>query len=124
VAYTGSWSGTWTASGQNADGTTAVNFSGSNPTTAESMTRVPPILNNWGYNQSNPTLVQNVENGNVFQNPVQNFQWNGWTQLPTISFQSPVVPFRSIIGDNPFGQNGPFRNVTEHYNFQATVPNP
>jgi RHS repeat-associated protein len=122
VAYTGSWSGTWSASGQDGNGTTTASFSGNNLTSAESNTRVPPILVDWGYH-NNPTLVQNLENKSVFQNPVQNFQWNGWTHLPSISFQSPIVPFRSIVGENPFGMNGPFRSVTEHYNFQIPIAN-
>jgi RHS repeat-associated protein len=123
VAYTGSWGGTWAVSGQNTGGTT-INFSGSNPTTAESMTRVPPVIADWGYNQSLPTLVQNIQSGNVVQNPVQNFQWNGWIQLPTVTLQSPVVPFRSVVSENPFGVNGPFRSISTHYDFQYTAPNP
>jgi hypothetical protein len=45
------------------------------------------------------------------------------TQLPSITLQSPIVPFSSVLPANPFGMNGPFRTVNENYNFQQTVPN-
>ncbi len=123
VGYTGSWDGVWNVSGQNVNSTT-VNFSGENKTGFESNFRVPPIGQRWGYNPNNPTLMQNVQSGNVFQNPFKSFQWNGWTQLPTVTLQSPIVPFRSLGTDNPFGMSGAFRNVTQHYDFQRPVSNP
>ncbi len=115
TSYTGSWGGQWSLVNP---ANNIAHFSGENPTTAASLTRTPWPMS-WRYKDI-PSLQQNIAEGNAFRNPVTHFEWNGW--LPSVQFQSPLVPFSSLLKENPFGKDGPFRNVIQHYKFDLQVP--
>jgi RHS repeat-associated protein len=107
---TGGWNGNYTVNPDK-----SINATGKNTMGLESLTRHPK----WGYNESghppHPTLWDNWKNDNIFQSVI-----GEKGQL-----RSFIVPFRSILPDNFFGENGPFRSVTQEINFtisNATNP--
>jgi hypothetical protein len=120
ASYTGSWTGSWTTSNAGA----SINVKGINPTTINSNNRTP-FPTAWRYIQGSPSLQGNIESGATrLQNPVSFANWNWRNPVESIDFQSPFViapfsvPFKPENEAAPFGENGPFRAIYQHYDFE------